>query len=304
VATVRDLLEPAVARLRASGSPSPRLDAELLLGYVLGVDRAAVLAHPEAPVGTGQAAALVTALARRAQGEPVAYIRGVKEFYGLAFTADPRALIPRPETELLVDLAQAWVRARLTSVPRAADAPPVVVLDVGTGSGAIVVALAVTFRRRGYGDAVRLLASDVSADGLGLAVENAVGHGVADAIEFRRADLLEGVAAGGDGTVDLLLANLPYVPSGDLPSLPVAASFEPPLALDGGPDGSSVIARLMEDLVRVLAPDGVALLEIGDGQEDRLRALASELLPGWTIVLHDDLGGSPRVLELAPGPHP
>ena len=273
---MRDLLEPAVARLRASGSPSPRLDAELLLGYVLGVDRAAVLAHPEAPVGTGQAAALETAVARRAQGEPVAYIRGVKEFYGLAFTADPRALIPRPETELLVDLAQAWVRARLTSAPRAADAPPVVVLDVGTGSGAIAVALAVTFRRRGYGDAVRLLASDVSADALGLAVENAVGHGVADAIEFRRADLLEGVAAGGDGTVDLLLANLPYVPSGDLPGLPVAASFEPAIALDGGPDGSRVIARLMEDLDRVLAPDGVALLEIGDGQVDRLRALVGE----------------------------
>ncbi|HEY7940344.1 MAG TPA: peptide chain release factor N(5)-glutamine methyltransferase [Candidatus Limnocylindrales bacterium] len=301
---MRDLLEPAVARLRASGSPSPRLDAELLLGHVLGVDRAAVLAHPEAPVGTGQAAALETALARRAQGEPVAYIRGVKEFYGLALTADPRALIPRPETELLVDLAQAWVRARLTSAPRAADTPPVVVLDVGTGSGAIAVALAVTFRRRGYGDAVCLLASDVSADALGLAVENAVGHGVADAIEFRRADLLAGVAAGADGTVDLLVANLPYVPSGDLPGLPVAASFEPPLALDGGPDGSSVIARLLEDLEHVLAPDGVALLEIGDGQEDRLRALVSERLPGWTSVLHDDLGGSPRVLELAPGPHP
>jgi release factor glutamine methyltransferase len=304
VATVRDLLEPAVARLRAAGSPSPRLDAELLLGYVLGVDRAAVLAHPEAPVGTGQTAALETAVARRERGEPVAYIRGVKEFYGLAFTADPRALIPRPETELLVDLAQAWVRARLTSAPRTADAPPMVVLDVGTGSGAIAVALAVTFRRRGYGDAVRLLASDVSADALGLAVENAVGHGAADAIEFRRADLLEGVAAGGDGTVDLLLANLPYVPSADLPGLPVAASFEPAIALDGGPDGSRVIARLMEDLDHVLAPEGLALLEIGDGQVDRLRALVSEALPGWTSVLHDDLGGTPRVLGLARGPHP
>ena len=301
---MRDLLEPAVARLRASGSPSPRLDAELLLGYVLGVDRAAVLAHPEAPVGTGQAAALETAMARREGGEPVAYIRGVKEFYGLAFTADPRALIPRPETELLVDLAQAWVRARLISAARAADAPPVVVLDVGTGSGAIAVALAVTFRRRGYGDAVRLLASDISADALGLAVENAVGHGVADAIEFHRADLLDGVAMGGAGTVDLLLANLPYVPSRDLPGLPVAASFEPAIALDGGPDGSRLIARLTEDLDRVLAPDGLALLEIGDGQVQRLRALVSELLPGWTSVLHDDLGGTPRVLELARGPHP
>lgn len=304
MATVRDLLEPSVARLRAAGSPSPRLDAELLLGYVLGVDRAAVLAHPEAPVGTGQAAALETAVARRERGEPVAYIRGVKEFYGLAFTADPRALIPRPETELLVDLAQAWVRARLSSAPRAADARPMVVLDVGTGSGAIAVALAVTFRRRGYGDAVRQLATDVSADALGLAVENAVGHGVADAIEFYRADLLEGPPVGDEGTVDLLLANLPYVPSADLPALPVAASFEPAMALDGGPDGSRVIARLVEHLDRVLAPDGLALLEIGDGQGERLRTLVEEVLPGWTSVLHDDLGGTPRVLELARGPQP
>ena len=228
----------------------------------------------------------------------------MKEFYGLALTADPRALIPRPETELLVDLAQAWVRARLTSAPRAADAPPVVVLDVGTGSGAIAVALAVTFRRRGYVDAVRLWATDVSTDALALAVENAVGHGVADAIEFRRADLLEGVAVGGDGTVDLVLANLPYVPSGDMPGLPIAASFEPATALDGGPDGSGVIARLVAGLDGILAPDGLALVEIGDGQVDRLRDLVGELLPGWTSALHDDLSGTPRVLALARQPHP
>ncbi len=301
---MRDLLEPSVARLRAAGSPSPRLDAELLLGYVLGVDRAAVLAHPEAPVGTGQAVALEAAVARRERGEPVAYIRGVKEFYGLALTADPRALIPRPETELLVDLAQAWVRARLSSAPRAADAPPMVVLDVGTGSGAIAVALAVTFRRHGYGGAVRLLATDVSPEALGLAVENAVGHGVADAIEFSHADLLKAEAVGNDGTVDLLLANLPYIPSGDLPGLPVAASFEPAIALDGGPDGSRLIGRLMEHLDRVLALDGLALLEIGDGQVDRLLVLVREVLPGWTSVLHDDLGGTPRVLELARGARP
>ena len=304
MATVRDLLEPAVARLRASGSPSPRLDAELLLGSVLGVDRSAVLAHPEAPVGTGQAAALASAVARRERGEPVAYIRGVKEFYGLAFRADPRALIPRPETELLVDLAQAWVRARLTAAPRAPDAPPLVVLDVGTGSGAIAVALAVTLRRRGYGGAVHLLATDISAEALGLAVENAVGHGVADAIDFQRADLLEGLAVGPPGTVDLLVANLPYVPRADLPDLPVAASFEPAIALDGGDDGSHVIERLLRGLEHVVTPDGSALLEIGDGQLGHVRALVSERLPGWTSVAHDDLGGTPRVLELARGRRP
>jgi len=301
---VRDLLEPAVARLRASGSPSPRLDAELLLGHVLGVDRSAVLAHPEAPVGTGQVAALETAVARRERGEPVAYIRGVKEFYGLALTADARALIPRPETELLVDLAQAWVRARLSSAPRAADAAPLVVLDVGTGGGAIAVALAVTLRRRGYGQAVRLVATDVSADALALAVENAVSHGVADAIQFHRADLVDGVGVDGDGTVDLVVANLPYVPSGDLPGLPVAASFEPAVALDGGPDGSRFLALLIERLDRVLAVDGLALLEIGDGQADHVLTLANAVLPDWACAVHDDLGGTPRVVELARGARP
>ncbi len=296
--TVRDLLEPAVARLRASGSPSPRLDAELLLGHVLGVDRSAVLAHPEAPVGTGQVAALETAVARRERGEPVAYIRGVKEFYGLALTADARALIPRPETELLVDLAQAWVRTRLSSAPRAADAPPLVVLDVGTGSGAIAVALAVTFRRRGYGDAVRLLATDISPEALALAVENAVGHGVADAIEFRRADLVDGLGADDDGLVDLLLANLPYVPSGDLPGLPIAASFEPVVALDGGPDGSRLLAQLIRRVERAMAPEGLVLLEIGDDQVDHVRSLVTEALPGWRVDVHDDLGGTPRVVGL------
>jgi release factor glutamine methyltransferase len=302
VATVRDLLEPAVARLRAAASPSPRLDAELLLGHVLGVDRAAVLAHSEAPVGTGQVAALEAALARRERGEPVAYIRGVKEFYGLALTTDARALIPRPETELLVDLAQAWVRARLTTAARAADAQPLVVADVGTGSGAIAVALAVTFRRRGYGAAVRVIATDVAPDALGLAVENAVGHGVADIIEFHRADLLAGSGdAAGGPLVDLLLANLPYVPSGDLPGLPVAASFEPAVALDGGPDGTQVLARLIARLDGILAPDGEAMLEIGDGQADLVRSLVAASLPGWTCVVHDDLGGGPRVVEVGRG---
>src|SRR6185436_11987513 len=116
--TVGALLESAVARLRDAGSESPRLDAELLLGHAVGVDRTAIVAHPEAPVGVDAAAAFERDLARRVAGEPVAYIRGIKEFYGLAFAVDARALIPRPETELLVDLAIARVGAVLTGAPR------------------------------------------------------------------------------------------------------------------------------------------------------------------------------------------
>ncbi|MFI5262187.1 MAG: peptide chain release factor N(5)-glutamine methyltransferase [Candidatus Limnocylindrales bacterium] len=303
--SVHDLLEPAVARLRAAGSTSARLDAELLLGHVLGIDRTAVLAHPEAPVGTGQVAAFEAAVVRREAGEPVAYIRGVKEFYGLALRVDGRALIPRPETELLVELARDWLTTRLTAAPRGPDAAPVQVLDVGTGSGAIAVALAVVLRRRGYGSAVRFTASDVSPDALHLAVENAVGHGVADVIDFQRADLLDGPGVG-DGPAsswaaraDLVLANLPYIPSAVLPSLPVAASFEPALALDGGPDGLALLRRLLTGLPAALTDDGCALLEIGGDQAAAARAAAADAVPGWAVRVHDDLGGSPRVLEIA-----
>lgn len=300
--TVGALLNGAIQRLRLSGSESARLDAEVLLGYVLGVDRTALIAHSEARVGTGQAEAFAAALARREAGEPVAYIRGVKEFHGLAFSVDPRALIPRPETELLVDLAIDRVREVLTSAPREAGAGPFRLWDVGTGSGAIAIAATVALHGRGYGaDVVRVLASDMSADALSLAIENAVGHSVADRIDFARGDLLD-VEPAPPTTVGLVVANLPYIPSAELPNLPVAASFEPRTALDGGPDGLGVIRRLLAELPRVLAPSGAAFLEIGSDQADAAVTIANAALPGWTVSVVPDLGGHPRVLRLeAPG---
>ena len=136
MATTRELLEDGITRLREAGSETARLDAELLLAYANGVDRSAILAHPEAPVGTGPAEAFRGYLDRRAAGEPVAYIRGMKEFHGLALAVDRRALIPRPETEQLVDLGLGEVMRRLTG-GRAATVDPLRVLDVGTGSGAV-----------------------------------------------------------------------------------------------------------------------------------------------------------------------
>src|SRR5690349_18937871 len=172
MATVRELLDGAVARLRESGSESARLDAELLLGFALDTDRTAVIAHTDAPVGDGSAARFATLLDRRAAGEPVAYIRGVKEFHGLAFGVDPRALIPRPETELLVQLAELEIVRRLIGAPRPKGAPKIRVIDVGTGSGAIAVTLTVLMRKRGMGDDVSITATDASADALQLAREN------------------------------------------------------------------------------------------------------------------------------------
>jgi release factor glutamine methyltransferase len=295
VATVEELLRGAIERLRAAGSESPRLDAELLLGHAIGADRTVLAAYPEALVGDGSAERFESDLARRELGEPVAYIRGFKEFYGQAFATDPRALIPRPETERLVELAEAETIRRLAAAPRPAGTPPLRIVDVGTGAGTIAVALAVALRRRGAGAEVEILATDVSADALALAIENSVGHSVADLIEFAEADLLpDGVRP-----FDLVFANLPYVPSADVPRLPVAASFEPAVALDGGADGLSVVGRLLERLSDALAPGGLALLEIGSDQEDAVLALIARVLPGWPATVERDIGGAPRVARIA-----
>jgi release factor glutamine methyltransferase len=295
VSTVRELLDQGVARLRESGSETARLDAELLLALALDTGRTVILAHTDAPVGDSAAARFQEALDRRADGEPVAYIRGVKEFHGLAFGVDGRALIPRPETERLVELAELEIGRRLVGGPRAAGASPLRILDVGVGTGAVGVTLAVLLRKRGMLEEVAITATDVSEDALQLARENAVAHAVGDRMEFRSADLIPGDET---GTWDVVVANLPYVRTDALPGLPRAAAFEPVLALDGGPDGLRVIARLLDQLPEALADDGVALLEIGGDQGQAMQDLAAQRLPDWTCQLEADLGGLPRVAVL------
>ena len=297
MATVGELLDVGVARLRDSGSESARLDAELLLAHALDTDRTGIIAHVDALVGDCAAARFAATLDRRADGEPVAYIRGVKEFHGLAFGVDPRALIPRPETERLVELAELEVVRRLIGAPRERGAPPIRIIDVGVGSGAVAVTLAVLLRRRRMQDEVSITATDASEDALQLARENAVAHAVGDRITFLDADLLPGSAL---ERWDVVLANLPYVRSGALPGLPRATSFEPALALDGGEDGLRVIDRLLGQLPGALADDGVAMLEIGGDQADDMRVLAGERLPGWACEVELDLGRLPRVAVLRP----
>jgi len=296
--TVGGVLRDAAQRLTESGSETPRLDAEVLLGHVLRVDRATLLAGPEAALGAGQARDFAELVERRAHGEPVSYIRGLKEFYGLAFIVDRRALIPRPETESVVELALSRIATRLTAAPRDSGSR-LAIWDVGTGSGAIAVAIAVESRRRGHASDIALRASDSSREALALAVENAVVHGVADAIEFLPADLTD--SSDSLDSVDLLLANLPYIPSGMVPTLPIAASFEPKSALDGGPDGVRVIARLIAQLPDALRSDGEALLEIGSDQSEAVLALVSELGSGWSSEVVNDLSGSPRVVDIRRG---
>ena len=304
--TIRDLLDDAVARLRTSGCETARLDAEVLLGWSIGADRTAVLAHPEAPVGADAAARFANAVERRATGEPVAYIRGLKEFHGLAFAVDRRALIPRPETEALVDEAVALVMDKLSARTgeagggdgRGGDA--IRVADVGTGSGAIAVALAVALRRRRVvmGRNVTILATDRSPEALELARENTVAHAAADGVRFVEADLLPPVLPDDDARLDVILANLPYVRADAIDGLPVAASFEPREALDGGVDGLDAIRALLARLPQVLAADGVALLEIGADQADAAPAAVQSQLPGWRATVSRDLAGLPRVLRV------
>ena len=298
--TARQLLDEGIERLRAAGLETPRLDAEVLLAFANGTERTVILAHPDAPVSDGAAAAFRAYVDRRAAGEPVAYIRGLKEFHGLAFAVDPRALIPRPETERLVDLGLAEVMRRLGSgASRPPTGPVLQVLDVGTGSGAIAVSLAVALRQRHVpADEVAIVAIDISPDALDVARENAVAHAVGDRIRIVGGDLLP------PGTIewDVILANLPYVRSDAMPALPAPTTYEPPLALDGGPDGLDVIRRLAHALPRSLAAGGVAFLEIGSDQAEAMGAVIADRLPGWSTTIEADLAGLPRVARVGRGP--
>jgi release factor glutamine methyltransferase len=306
VTSVGELLSGAAARLREAGSESPRLDAEVLLADILRTDRTRLIAHPETPIGDGVGERFETAIDRRAGGEPVAYIRGIKEFFGLAFATDDRALIPRPETERLVEAGREAVMDRLAAIARRRGldprhvAGPIRLADIGTGSGAVAVALAVDLRRSGVivGTDVTILATDESADALELARENAAGHAAAEGMRFVEADLLPPVLPDDGAPLDIVLANLPYVRTGAIGGLTIAASFEPRSALDGGSDGLAVIRRLLALLPDILAPDGVALLEIGADQGSAApEAVASEL-PGWMASVETDLAGLPRILRI------
>lgn len=295
------LLREGVEALRLAGSETARLDAQLLLGQAMGLDRTAVLAHPELPVGAEAAARYRAGVRRREAGEPVAYIRGRKEFYGLTLSVDRRVLIPRPETERLVELALQEVRQRLTANRADGEGAPIRVADVGTGSGAIAVALAVSLRRIGALATVEIVGLDVAGDALDLAYENATGHAVGAAVAFERSDLLGAEAGTMRSPFDLVLANLPYVRSDAMAGLPVATSFEPLLALDGGADGLDVIERLLGQLPEHLADGGLALLEIGADQADLIVERCARVLPGWACQVEADLAGLPRVALIERG---
>ncbi|MFN2520912.1 MAG: peptide chain release factor N(5)-glutamine methyltransferase [Candidatus Limnocylindria bacterium] len=268
----------AIATLEANGDPTPALDADVLLAHALGVPKEAIYAHPEERVPDALARHFAQLIHRRAGGEPVAYLRGWKEFYGLGFAVDPRVLIPRPETEVLVDAVRELVRAGGAAL----------VADVGTGSGAIAVALVVRE------PSVRAIATDASEDALAVARENARAHRVAHRIDLRRGDLLEPIHE----RVDAVVANLPYLREADAGRLAgerTSLRFEPARAVFAGADGLALIRRCVSDLPRVLAPGGRALFECDPPQAQEVSELLSAALGGPTRIVCD-LAGDARVV--------
>lgn len=285
-APVRDVLARATAALREGGSPTPRLDAEVLLAHVLETDRAWLLAHPEEAVEPGAFDALVD---RRANGEPIAYLRGFKEWRSLRIRTDARALIPRPETELLLEGAVAEISARM-----ARDDAPIVAWEPATGTGAVAVALALRYREAIALGRLRLIASDLSTDALELAAENLQAHGVASLVDLACADLLE-PAGRSLPLPDVVIANLPYVPSDEVREPSRGLGHEPLIALDGGPDGLAAFRHLFDMIPARVAPDGTLLLEIGAGQAEVLEAMAPA---GASVSVERDLAGMERVVRI------
>ena len=281
----------AEAWLRAANvGETPGLDAQVLLGHVTEASRATTLAYPERALTAAQAARYAGLVARRAAHEPVAYLVGHREFLGLDLLVDQRALIPRPETELLVEAALRDLAERLARAPQ--SAPPVVA-DIGTGSGAISVALAVREPRL-----PRLYATDLSPDALALAQENAQRHGVAERISFLLGDLLTPLPA----PVDLLTANLPYVAPDD-PDLPPSVSrYEPALALYGADDalgaGLGHIHRLLAQAPAWLRPGASLYLEFGFDQRAAIERLAREAFPDASLRIGADYAGWDRYIEI------
>ncbi|KAA3644877.1 MAG: peptide chain release factor N(5)-glutamine methyltransferase [Chloroflexi bacterium] len=272
---------------------SPTLDAQVLLADVMRQQRAWLLAHPEAELINKQEADWADKLKRLASGEPLPYIIGHWEFFGLDFKVTPDVLIPRPETELLVETALGWLK----EYPGKRR-----IVDVGTGSGCIAVSLAVNVISSGrtsvrpYTKAYfspEIVAVDISEKALEVAQENAKAHKVDERIYFVQSDLLEAV----EGPYDLICGNLPYIPSSKLPALEVY-KHEPKLALDGGAEGLDLIERLLKDAGRVLNAGGLMLLEIEDGQRESALGLAEEVFSGAQSEVLADLAGKPRLLRI------
>lgn len=261
-----------------SQSDTPRLDSQVLLANILKKPRSWVLAHSDTLLTKNQLDSLNQASQLLKRGIPLPYIIGHWEFYGLDFKVTKDVLIPRPETELLVDIAIKW----LCENPDRRWA-----VDVATGSGCIAITLATKFPD------LHLLATDISLEVLNIAIENAQKNSVADRITFQQADILKLEAE----PFDLICANLPYIPTAELSKLPVTR-HEPLIAFNGGADGLELISRLLNESSSHVKPNGLILLEIEESQGEAVTSLAHEIFDDASIRIHQDPAGHDRILEI------
>lgn len=263
-------------------SDTPDLDSSVLVAQIINKPRSWVIAHPELELTTEQKRQLEDSLSRLKRGEPFPYLLGHWEFFGLDFNITRDVLIPRPETELLVEKAIAWLKNN----PEKRN-----VADVGTGSGAIAVSIAVSAPDS------NIIATDISSKGLQIAVQNAIKHKVNSKIEFMECDLLPQASSKPHLSIDLLCANLPYIPTKKLHELSVYKR-EPTLALDGGQDGFQLIRKLMNKAIPHLAPRALMLLEIESTLGKQALHLAHEIYPNANTQLLQDLAGRDRLMQI------
>ena len=280
--TIGRALNSARERLHETGSPSASLDAQVILAHVLEVDRSWLFAHHEYTLSADQANAYTELIARRMAHEPVAYLIGRKEFYGLDFQVDGRVLIPRPETELLVDAGLGCVNEQAQG--------HCLVADVGTGSGAIALAVAAN------APPVKVYAIDLSEDALAVAQSNVDRLDERKQVQLLHGDLLAPLPE----AVDIIVANLPYISSTVYPKLEAGVrDYEPKLALEAGSEGLDAIARLLQQAPRYLRPEGAIFLEISYDQGEAVMALAKRILPhAYSIALRQDYHGRDRLVTI------
>jgi release factor glutamine methyltransferase len=276
--TLSDALRLGRKRLASAGSATPGLDAEVLLRHVLGIARTELFVRLPELIAAGELAAYDRLLEERAGDIPVAYLTGEREFMGLAFEVDPGVLVPRPETELLVEWAVSWLGSR--------GQDRVIVVDVGTGSGAIAIGIAAAMEPDWRG---RIIASDISPVAISIAARNRVRLDAQHRVALVQGSLTSWL----HGPVDLMLANLPYLRPTQIAENPSLAA-EPRLALDGGPDGLDLIRTLLDDAPRVLAPGGAIGLEIDPSQSDDVVSMGHRAFPTSEISVLPDLAGFAR----------
>ncbi|MGA2423285.1 MAG: peptide chain release factor N(5)-glutamine methyltransferase [Terriglobales bacterium] len=274
-------MNAAVDRLTSARVPSPRMNAELLIMYTLDCDRAYLYAHPERKLTPDETERYDEALARRSTGVPAQYITGHQEFWGLDLIVSPAVLIPRPETEHVVETVLELARRKIVEQPAS---PPIQIVDVGTGSGAIALALAKEL------PTAQIHATDISPEALEVARANAARHDLTSRIDFHRADLLDGFSP---ASFDFVVSNPPYVGESEEDSVQLEVrKFEPRSAVFAGPTGLEVIARLIPQALTALKPGGWLVFEISGTIAEAVRPK----LAGWTDVgLRNDLQGIARV---------